>query len=200
MEKRRVSISASTTFHMVSKRPMHCVSVVPIGISTRTAHHSSWGIPSLRHICCTMYTRHIQCPSAGGGSLAGLWGMPPVATFWSAPSGDGYIRPTCVGVGGVPLPPPPPPMGCLRSPWSVHCVLIGKVQGGVSSPSDRGSGSPPWPFPYPSGRGWATVRTRADTNVSVWHTLYMGTPLLWKTLDTHWSLLLPPTIASGNPP
>ena len=63
----QVSISTSTTFHMVSNRPMTHVSVVPFGIRTRTNHPRSWGISPVHHICCTRSTRHIQHSLRGGG-------------------------------------------------------------------------------------------------------------------------------------
>ena len=60
LDHRRVSISASTTFHRVSNRPMPCVLVVPFVIKTRTNHHISWVVSPLRHMFFTMSTRHSQ--------------------------------------------------------------------------------------------------------------------------------------------
>ena len=80
LERRRVSISASTTFHRVSSRPMSCVLVVPFGIRTGIVHPNSCGISPVRHMCCTMYTRHIHCSIHGGGLrlLPGVSLPPPL--------------------------------------------------------------------------------------------------------------------------
>ena len=58
LAQRRVSISASTTFHRVSSRPMPRVLVAPFGIRTSTIHTISWGISPVRQMCCSMSTRH----------------------------------------------------------------------------------------------------------------------------------------------
>ena len=47
---RRVSISASTTFHRVSNRPMPHVLVIPFGNSNRNVHPSSLGISPVCHM------------------------------------------------------------------------------------------------------------------------------------------------------
>ena len=60
MAQRRVWISASTIFHIVSNRTMPCVSAVPFGIRTRTAHPSSWEIYPMCHMCCNISTRNSQ--------------------------------------------------------------------------------------------------------------------------------------------
>ena len=91
-------------------------------------------------------------------------------------------------------------MGYRCSRWPGGRVFPGEGQGGVSLPSGIGSGSPPQPSTYPSGRGWAPVQTRADNNVSVWRTLLRVPPLPWKDPYTPWYPLLTPLLASGNLP
>ena len=175
------------------------VSVVPFIIRTKTINPSTWGISPVRQMSCTMSTRHSH-RSLHGGSSTDPCGTPPSTTVWSAPHGDGCVCPSCVGVSGVLLPPPPPPMGFCHSPWPGQCVFPGSGQGCVAPLSHRGYGSPPWTYPYPSMRGWAPVQTRADTTVSVWHSLF-GSPILpWKYPDTPRSQLLPPPLTSRYPP
>ena len=51
LARRRVLISASTTFHRVSNRPMPRVLVVPFGIRTRNSPTSSFGyLPHIPHV------------------------------------------------------------------------------------------------------------------------------------------------------
>ena len=87
-----------------------------------------------------------------------------------------------------------------HSPWPGQSVLPVVGQGCVAPPSDRGSGSPPWTYLYPSGRGWSPVRTRTNTTVPVWRTLRGGLPIPWTATDTPRSPLLPPLLIYGSPP
>ena len=194
---RRVLISAPTTFHSVSNRPTPLVSVVSFGISTRIIHPNSWGSSPMRHMWCTRSTRHIYCSLSRGSSNVPR-GMPPVTTTWNAPCGGGYVLQPCVGVGVVPLPPPPQPMGSSCLPFPVRRMYPGSVQGGMAYPSDSGSETLPWNFPFPSGRAWVPVQTIANTNVSVWRTIRRGPPLPWKAPGTPRSPLLHPLLASRN--
>ena len=66
LARRRVLISASTKLHRVSNRLMPLVSVLPFGISTRTAHPNFSGISPLRHMLWTRSNRHIYCSLCGG--------------------------------------------------------------------------------------------------------------------------------------
>ena len=194
---RRMSISESTTFHRVSNILMPCVLVAPFLIRTRIVHPSSWGISPVRHMCCTISTKHRQRSLYGGSSTA-TRGTAPVTTVWSATRGGVYVRLTCVGVGGVPLPPPPPPMGSCRSPCTGWSVFPGADQRCVAPTSDRGSVSSPWPSPYPSRRDWEPARMRANTRVSVWRMLRGGPTLLRKAPYTPQSPLLTPLLASRS--
>ena len=63
---RRVSMSASTTFHRVSSRPMPRLYVIPVGMRTKTVHPNSCGISPVCHMCWTMSTRHIHHFVCGG--------------------------------------------------------------------------------------------------------------------------------------
>ena len=66
LTQRQVPIRTSTNFHRVSNRPMPLVSVATFGIRNRILHTNSWGIPPVRHMCCTRSTRHIHCSFRGG--------------------------------------------------------------------------------------------------------------------------------------
>ena len=67
LARRRVSISASTTFHRVSSRLMPRVLLFPFVVITRTHHTNSCGISPVIHMCCTMSTIHIQRSIRGEG-------------------------------------------------------------------------------------------------------------------------------------
>ena len=139
---RRMSISASTTFHRIYSRPMPCVVVFPFGISTRKVHINSYGISPVRHMCCTVSTRPIQRSLLGGvfecspgyislhhclKCYAWRWVCPPAlcgcsrCTAESTSTSDGILSFTCLG----------------------PCMLPEAIQGGVYPPSDRGSVIPP---------------------------------------------------------
>ena len=57
---RCVCMSASTTFHMVSRSPMPRVSVIPLGMGIRTVNPKSCGISPVCRMCWTMSISHIQ--------------------------------------------------------------------------------------------------------------------------------------------
>ena len=71
LARRQVFISASATFHRVSSRPIHHVSVVPFVISIRKVHPRSWVIFPVHHMCCIISTIH-KHPWGGPQLLPGV--------------------------------------------------------------------------------------------------------------------------------
>ena len=66
LASRQVSMSVYTTFQRVSSSPMPWVSVLHLGMMTKTLHPNSCKISPVRHMCWKMSTRHIQRSFRGG--------------------------------------------------------------------------------------------------------------------------------------
>ena len=159
------------------------MSVVPLGMSTRTVHLNSCGISPVRHMCCTISTRHIQRSVCRGvfefspGYTSRRHCLKCYARSWACPPAlSRHKRRTTVSTSASD--------GVLSFTWTgSKCVAMVRP-GGCGSYLWYRVWKSPLTFSISVQEGLGARRMCASTNVSVWCMLHEGQSLPLKALDT----------------